>query len=75
MTPAKPPPDARNRSLEGPAEGPLRSRIRDADEERSHRIWLRGLLYRIAIWVTGVAGAVILLREPLTHFLVGLGGP
>lgn len=62
----------RESSLEGAVNAPLRARIRDADDERQHRVWLRGILYRTAIWIVGVSTAVALFQAPIRTVLEAL---
>lgn len=66
-------PEYRQRTLEGEDDGPLRGRIRDADDEREHRIWLRGVIQKFAIWAVGVGTFVVMFRDIILNALKALG--
>jgi len=55
----------RQRTLEAPEDGPLRARIRDADEERARRDWARGVLRRSLGYGAATIAAIAWMRDEL----------
>ena len=65
------PEEYRQRSLEGPEDGPLRGWLRDRKDVHEKWAWGRGVVWRVAVWFGGGATAIVTLKAAYDALIGG----